>query len=129
MDIVWNILRLRIQNDNQPYFYSRARADRITTTYFYAPTEHFPLILWPPLLPSMVHEEGAEGGTRPLLSGTTSPPWTLLGPPLISWFLSMFALRRWASNLQHKSNMINISHTQNLNLSSSSSSSFLFFFF
>ena len=25
-------------------------------------------------LPSMVHEKGVEGGTGPLLSGTTSPP-------------------------------------------------------
>ena len=83
---------------------------RETDNKFYAPTGHFPLlILW---LPPMVHEEGAEGGTGPLLSGTTtSPPWTLGSPPLISWFPSMFGLRGRAWDLKDKSSIISIIHT------------------
>ena len=73
---------------------------------------------------------GAEGGTGPLLSGTTSR--RNLGPPGISrlgtyrsliianndeldkdlFFLSfMFGLRGPASNLKYKSNMMTIRHT------------------
>ena len=54
---------------------SRLQQQQQQGSMFHAPTGHFPipLILWL-LMPPMVHGEGAEGGTGPLLSGTTTAP-------------------------------------------------------
>ncbi len=90
------------------------------STSFYAPTGHFPPLFSSFLpMPSMVQEEGAEGGTIPFLRWTTSP-WTRGGEGLTNadtykdWFFlfpSMFGLRGRACVLKHKTNMGIIRHT------------------